>query len=78
MNIVCLLMEGRLQMEADKQALHIKNRDAEVKSLASYLEMEGYDRGPFSERQLQSFHKQVRERQNQEAEALSRVMVNIS
>lgn len=71
-------LEGRLQMEADKQALHIKNRDAQVKSLACYLEMEGYDRAPFSERQLQSFHKQVRERQDQEAEALNRVLVSIS
>lgn len=63
-------------MEADKQALHIKNRDGQVKSLASYLEMEGYDRAPFSERQLQSFHKQVRERQDQDTEALNRVMVS--
>lgn len=71
-------LEGRLQMEADKQSLHLKNRDAQVKSLASYLEMEGYDRAPFNERQLQSFHKQVRERQDQEAEALNRVLVSIS
>lgn len=65
-------------MEADKQALHIKNRDAQVKSLASYLEMEGYDRAPFNERQLLSFNKQVRERQDQEAGAINRVMVSIS
>lgn len=63
-------------MEADKQALHIKNRDGQVKSLASYLEMEGYDRAPFNERQLQSFHKQVRERQDQDTEALNRVLVS--
>ncbi|KAF7697443.1 DNA repair protein RAD50 [Silurus meridionalis] len=72
-----LVEQGRLQMEADKQALHIKNRDAQVKSLASYLEMEGYDRAPFNERQLQSFHKQVRERQDQESEALNRVMIDL-
>ncbi|XP_026794416.3 DNA repair protein RAD50 isoform X2 [Pangasianodon hypophthalmus] len=72
-----LVEQGRLQMEADKQVLHVKNRDAQVKSLASYLEMEGYDRAPFNERQLQSFHKQVRERQDQEAEALNRVMTDL-
>lgn len=73
-----MLTEGRLQMEADKQVLHIKNRDAQVRSLASYLEMEGYDQAPFNERQLQSFHKQVGERQAQESEALNRVMVSVS
>ncbi|TTX06314.1 DNA repair protein RAD50 [Bagarius yarrelli] len=72
-----LVEQGRLQMEADKQTLHIKNRDVQVKSLASYLEMEGYDRAPFSERQLQSFHKQVTERQDQEAEELNRILIDL-
>lgn len=72
-----LVEQGRLQMEADKQVLHIKNRDAQVRSLASYLEMEGYDQAPFNERQLQSFHKQVGERQAQESEALNRVMIDL-
>uniref|UniRef100_A0A8B9R863 RAD50 homolog, double strand break repair protein n=1 Tax=Astyanax mexicanus TaxID=7994 RepID=A0A8B9R863_ASTMX len=70
-----LVEQGRLQMEADRHALHIKNRDAQVKSLAAYLEMEGYERTPFSERQLQSFHRQTKERQDQETEALNKIMV---
>uniref|UniRef100_A0AAR2KAA3 Zinc-hook domain-containing protein n=1 Tax=Pygocentrus nattereri TaxID=42514 RepID=A0AAR2KAA3_PYGNA len=68
-----LIEQGRLQMEADRQASHVKNRDAQVKSLASYLEMEGYDRAPFNERQLQSFHRQVKERQDNQIEALNKV-----
>uniref|UniRef100_A0A8B9JPQ5 RAD50 homolog, double strand break repair protein n=1 Tax=Astyanax mexicanus TaxID=7994 RepID=A0A8B9JPQ5_ASTMX len=72
-----LVEQGRLQMEADRHALHIKNRDAQVKSLAAYLEMEGYERTPFSERQLQSFHRQTKERQDQETEALNKIMTDM-
>lgn len=64
-------------MEADRQAQHVKNRDALVKSLASYLEMDGYERTPFSERQLQSFHRQVIERQDHETEVINKIMVSI-
>ncbi|KAK1788005.1 hypothetical protein P4O66_016479 [Electrophorus voltai] len=72
-----LVEQGRLQMEADRHTGHIKNRDAQVKSLASYLEMEGYDRTPFNERQLQSFHTQVKEREDHETEALKQIMANM-
>uniref|UniRef100_A0A671V445 RAD50 double strand break repair protein n=1 Tax=Sparus aurata TaxID=8175 RepID=A0A671V445_SPAAU len=62
-----LLMEqGRLQLEADRHTDNIKNRDNEVRSLSSYLEMEGYDRLPFSTLQLESFHRQVKQRLEQE------------
>ncbi|XP_030649272.1 DNA repair protein RAD50 [Chanos chanos] len=69
-----LVEQGRLQLEADRHAQNIKNRDGHVRSLASYLELEGYDRTPFSERQLQSFHRQVRERQESEMEAVNQVL----
>ncbi|XP_076835840.1 DNA repair protein RAD50 [Brachyhypopomus gauderio] len=72
-----LVEQGRLQTEADRHALHIKNRDTQVKSLAAYLGMEGYERALFNERQLQSFHTQVRERQDQETETLKRIMVDM-
>uniref|UniRef100_A0A673A5P9 Zinc-hook domain-containing protein n=1 Tax=Sphaeramia orbicularis TaxID=375764 RepID=A0A673A5P9_9TELE len=39
-----------------------------VRSLSSYLEMEGYDRPPFTTLQLQSFHRHVTQRLEQEKE----------
>ncbi|XP_066501906.1 DNA repair protein RAD50 [Hoplias malabaricus] len=72
-----LIEQGRLQMEADRQASHIKNRDAQVKSLAFYLEMEGYEQAPFNDRQLQSFHRQVKERLDHEIEALNKTVVDM-
>lgn len=67
--------EGRLQLEADRHTQSIKKRDTQVKSLASFLELEGYERTPLNERQLQSFHRQVNERLDQDKEALSQTMV---
>ncbi|XP_035290608.1 DNA repair protein RAD50 isoform X3 [Anguilla anguilla] len=70
-----LLMEqGRLQVQADRQAQNVRNRDAHVKNLAAHLEMEGYERAPFSERQLRSFRQQVTERQDRETEAANQAM----
>lgn len=48
---------------------------SQVRSLSSYLELEGYDRPPFSSLQLQSFHRHVTERLEQEKETVSQVMV---
>lgn len=47
----------------------------QVRSLSAYLELEGYDRLPFSSLQLQSFHRHVSERLVQEKETVSQVMV---
>uniref|UniRef100_A0A671S1U0 DNA repair protein RAD50-like n=1 Tax=Sinocyclocheilus anshuiensis TaxID=1608454 RepID=A0A671S1U0_9TELE len=69
-----LVEQGRLQLEADRHTQNIKKRDTQVKSLASSLELEGYDRTPLNERQLQSFHRQVKERLDQDSEALNRTM----
>uniref|UniRef100_A0A671S1U4 DNA repair protein RAD50-like n=1 Tax=Sinocyclocheilus anshuiensis TaxID=1608454 RepID=A0A671S1U4_9TELE len=63
-----LVEQGRLQLEADRHTQNIKKRDTQVKSLASSLELEGYDRTPLNERQLQSFHRQVKERLDQDSE----------
>uniref|UniRef100_A0AAY4ASU9 Zinc-hook domain-containing protein n=1 Tax=Denticeps clupeoides TaxID=299321 RepID=A0AAY4ASU9_9TELE len=68
-----LVEQGRLQLEADRHVQNIKTRDAHVKSLASYLELDGYERTPFNDRQIQSFHKQVKERQDQESETLNQI-----
>lgn len=48
---------------------------SQVRSLSSYLEMEGYDRLPFSTLQLESFHRQVKQRLEQENQTASQVMV---
>uniref|UniRef100_A0A667YI07 RAD50 double strand break repair protein n=1 Tax=Myripristis murdjan TaxID=586833 RepID=A0A667YI07_9TELE len=72
-----LVEQGRLQLEADRHTQHIKNRDTQVRSLSSYLEFEGYDRPPFTQLQLQSFHRQVTERLDQEKEAADQVMADL-
>uniref|UniRef100_A0A8C2ARY0 RAD50 homolog, double strand break repair protein n=1 Tax=Cyprinus carpio TaxID=7962 RepID=A0A8C2ARY0_CYPCA len=69
-----LVEQGRLQLEADRHTQNIKKRDTQVKSLASFLELEGYERTPLNERQLQSFHRQVKERLDQDTEALNQTM----
>ncbi|XP_010869396.3 DNA repair protein RAD50 [Esox lucius] len=69
-----LVEQGRLQLESDQHTQNIKARDSQVRALAAYLEMEGYDRTPFNDRQLQSFHLQVQERLDQETEAAEQVM----
>uniref|UniRef100_A0A673A5U2 Rad50/SbcC-type AAA domain-containing protein n=1 Tax=Sphaeramia orbicularis TaxID=375764 RepID=A0A673A5U2_9TELE len=48
-----------------------------VRSLSSYLEMEGYDRPPFTTLQLQSFHRHVTQRLEQEKETVSQVMSDL-
>uniref|UniRef100_A0A8C5HJ58 Zinc-hook domain-containing protein n=1 Tax=Gouania willdenowi TaxID=441366 RepID=A0A8C5HJ58_GOUWI len=72
-----LVEQGRLQLEADRHSQNIRNRDAQVRSLSSYLEMEGYDRMPFSNLQLESFHHQVTQRLEQEKETLSQVLADL-
>ncbi|KAG8008563.1 DNA repair protein RAD50 [Nibea albiflora] len=72
-----LVEQGRLQLESDRHSQNIKNRDTQVRSLASYLEMEGYDRTPFTTLQLQSFNRHVTERQEQEKETVSQVLADL-
>ncbi|MGH0117893.1 UNVERIFIED_CONTAM: hypothetical protein FKN15_074360 [Acipenser sinensis] len=69
-----LVEQGRLQLQADRQQKSIKTRDSLVQSLAAHLEMDGYERTPFNERQLKSFHAQVKERQEKEMEATNQMM----
>uniref|UniRef100_A0A3Q3FJ57 RAD50 homolog, double strand break repair protein n=1 Tax=Kryptolebias marmoratus TaxID=37003 RepID=A0A3Q3FJ57_KRYMA len=66
-----LVEQGRLQLEADHHIQSIKGRDAQVRALSSYLEMEGYDRPPFASLQLESFHQHVSQRLEQEKETLN-------
>ncbi|KAM7143004.1 DNA repair protein RAD50 isoform 5-T7 [Molossus nigricans] len=69
-----LVEQGRLQLQADRHQENIRARDSLIQSLASQLELDGFERGPFSERQIKNFHKLVRERQEKEEETASQLM----
>ncbi|XP_003217435.2 DNA repair protein RAD50 isoform X1 [Anolis carolinensis] len=64
-----LVEQGRLQVQADRHQQHISTRDSLIQSLAAQLELEGFKRAPFNERQINSFHKLVKERQDKDKEA---------
>nr|XP_020455506.1 DNA repair protein RAD50 [Monopterus albus]XP_020455507.1 DNA repair protein RAD50 [Monopterus albus]XP_020455508.1 DNA repair protein RAD50 [Monopterus albus]XP_020455509.1 DNA repair protein RAD50 [Monopterus albus] len=72
-----LVEQGRLQTEADRHTQNIKNRDAQVRSLSTYLELEGYDRPPFATLQLESFHHLVTQRLEQEKDAVNQVLTDL-
>ncbi|XP_019497706.1 PREDICTED: DNA repair protein RAD50 [Hipposideros armiger] len=69
-----LVEQGRLQLQADRHQENIRARDSLIQSLATHLELDGFEHGPFSERQIKNFHKLVRERQEREEETLSQLM----
>nr|ACE77687.1 DNA repair protein RAD50 (predicted) [Sorex araneus] len=69
-----LVEQGRLQLQADRHQEHIRARDSLIQSLSTQLELDGFERGPFNERQIKNFHKLVRERQESETEATRQLM----
>ncbi|NXI32767.1 RAD50 protein, partial [Sterrhoptilus dennistouni] len=69
-----LVEQGRLQLQADRHQEHIVTRDALVQSLAAQLELEGFERAPFTERHIASFHRLVKDRQERDTEAANRMM----
>ncbi|XP_061473042.1 DNA repair protein RAD50 [Rhineura floridana] len=69
-----LVEQGRLQLQADRHQQHIKTRDSLIQSLAAQLELEGFARTPFNERQINSFHRLVKERQDNDMEAANQLM----
>lgn len=71
-----VFFKGRLQLQADRHQEHMRARDSLIQSLATQLELDGFEHGPFSERQIKNFHKLVRERQEKEAETARQLMVN--
>ncbi|XP_061596775.1 DNA repair protein RAD50 [Cololabis saira] len=72
-----LVEQGRLQLESDRQNQTIKNRDTQVRSLSTYLEMEGYDRPPFTSLQLESFNRHVTQRLEQEKQTLTQILTDL-
>nr|ACB21284.1 DNA repair protein RAD50 (predicted) [Plecturocebus moloch] len=69
-----LVEQGRLQLQADRHQEHIRARDSLIQSLATQLELDGFERGPFSERQIKNFHRLVKERQEMETKTASQLM----
>ncbi|NWU98736.1 RAD50 protein, partial [Upupa epops] len=69
-----LIERGRLQLQADRHQEHITARDSLVQSLAAQLELEGFERTPFSERHMASFHALLKRRQDRDAEAADQLM----
>ncbi|NXS69867.1 RAD50 protein, partial [Pandion haliaetus] len=65
---------GRLQLQADRHQEHITVRDSLIQSLAAQLELDGFERAPFNERHITSFHRLLKERQERDTEAANRLM----
>nr|XP_057943942.1 DNA repair protein RAD50 [Doryrhamphus excisus] len=72
-----LVEQGRLQLEADRHTQNIKNRDTQVRLLSSQLEVEGYDRPPFTALQVESFHRHATQRLEQEKKTLAQVLADL-
>ncbi|NWV41536.1 RAD50 protein, partial [Grantiella picta] len=69
-----LIERGRLQLQADRHQEHIVTRDSLIQSLAAQLELDGFERVPFTERHIANFRKLVKERQDRDTEAANRMM----
>ncbi|XP_039191646.1 DNA repair protein RAD50 [Crotalus tigris] len=69
-----LVEQGRLQLQADRYQQHIRTRDSLIQSLAAQLELEGFERAPLNERQINSFQRLVKERQDKDIETANNLM----
>ncbi|XP_075365665.1 DNA repair protein RAD50 [Mycteria americana] len=69
-----LIERGRLQLQADRHQEHITTRDSLIQSLAAQLELDGFERAPFNERHITSFHRLLKERQERDIEAANHSM----
>ncbi|XP_066053069.1 DNA repair protein RAD50 isoform X2 [Chamaea fasciata] len=69
-----LVEQGRLQLQADRHQEHIVTRDSLIQSLAAQLELDGFERAPFTERHIASFCSLVKDRQERDTEAANRMM----
>ncbi|KAM4892506.1 DNA repair protein RAD50 [Sylvia borin] len=69
-----LIEQGRLQLQADRHQEHIVTRDSLIQSLAAQLELEGFERAPFTERHITSFRSLVKDRQERDTEAANRMV----
>ncbi|XP_043844620.1 DNA repair protein RAD50 isoform X2 [Dromiciops gliroides] len=73
-----LVEQGRLQLQADRHQQNIRARDSLIQSLATHLELDGYERAPFNERQIKNFQKLVKDIEERETETNRRMMNDFS
>ncbi|NXJ80968.1 RAD50 protein, partial [Trogon melanurus] len=69
-----LIERGRLQQQADRHQEHIVMRDSLIQSLAAQLELDGFERAPFNEGHVTSFHRLLKEKQERDTEAANNLM----
>ncbi|XP_034260443.1 DNA repair protein RAD50 [Pantherophis guttatus] len=69
-----LVEQGRLQLQADRYQQHIRTRDSLIQTLAAQLELEGFERAPLNERQINRFQRLVKERQDKDMETANNLM----
>ncbi|NWH83276.1 RAD50 protein, partial [Aegithalos caudatus] len=69
-----LIEQGRLQLQADRHQKHLVTRDSLIQSLAAQLELDGFERAPFTERHIANFHRLVKDRQDRDTEAANHMM----
>ncbi|NXY81394.1 RAD50 protein, partial [Alcedo cyanopectus] len=69
-----LIERGRLQLQADRHQEHIALRDSLVQALAAQLDLDGFERPPFSERHMTHFHTLLKKKQDRDAEAADNLM----
>ncbi|XP_075065839.1 DNA repair protein RAD50 isoform X2 [Mixophyes fleayi] len=73
-----LVQQGRLQIETDQHQQRIKTRDSLLKTLAVQLELDGFENTPFNQRQITSFQKLVKERQEKDEADVNQIMKDFS
>uniref|UniRef100_A0A6I8Q165 RAD50 homolog, double strand break repair protein n=1 Tax=Xenopus tropicalis TaxID=8364 RepID=A0A6I8Q165_XENTR len=73
-----LVQQGRLQLEADQHQQYIKTRDSLIKSLAAQLELDGFERTPFNQRQTSNFQMLVKERQEKDEAHANQILREFS
>ncbi|CAJ0954086.1 unnamed protein product [Ranitomeya imitator] len=61
-----LVQQGRLQMEADQHQQQIRSRDSIIKALALQLEFDGFEHTPLNSRQITSFQRLMKDRQEKD------------
>ncbi|KGL72549.1 DNA repair protein RAD50 [Tinamus guttatus] len=69
-----LIERGRLQLQADRHQEHLTMRDSLIQSLAAQLDLDGFERAPFNEGQITTFHRLLKERQERDIEAANQLM----
>ncbi|XP_077122070.1 DNA repair protein RAD50 isoform X2 [Ranitomeya variabilis] len=73
-----LVQQGRLQMEADQYQQQIRSRDSIIKALALQLEFDGFEHTPLNNRQITSFQRLMKDRQEKDEADVMQTMKEFS